>query len=154
MAPPLVNKAPRRERNVMTRIWIDTEFNEHADRHSLISMALVADDGREWYEVLPCPRPGPWVAEHVLPRLGRAPISREALSESLREFLAAFESVHIVADWPTDLALFCDTLIVGPGVRIDTPPLTMEVIRLDGESDDPHNALADARGLRAIHLAA
>ena len=31
------------------KLWIDTEFNEY--RGALISMALVAEDGREWYGV-------------------------------------------------------------------------------------------------------
>jgi len=137
-----------------TRIWIDTEFNEHADRHELISMALVVEDGREWYEVLPCPRPGAWVAENVMPKLGKPAISHEHFAASLREFLSEYEAIHVIGDWPTDIALFCDALIVGPGCRIDTPQLTMEVIRLDGESANPHNALADARGIREAHLAA
>lgn len=135
------------------RIWIDTEFNEHAGRHELISMALVAEDGREWYEVQWCARPGQWVTDNVMPKLGKTAITRSAFAESLREFLAGFKAVHIIGDWPTDIALFCDALIVGPGVRLDTPPLTMEVIRLDGESADPHNALADARAIRDVHLA-
>lgn len=43
------------------RFFIDCEFNEF--RGELISMALVAEDGREFYEVLPCPNPGAWVAQ-------------------------------------------------------------------------------------------
>ena len=136
------------------RIWIDCEFNEHAGRHELISMALVANDGREWYEVLPCYRPGAWVLENVIPRLGKGPTTPEAFAESLREFLAPYPAVHVIADWPSDIALFCDALIVGPGCRIDTPALTLEIIRLDGESAEPHNALADARGIRDVHIAA
>ncbi len=136
------------------RIWVDCEFNEHAGRHELISMALVADDGREWYEVLPCAWPGSWVAENVMPKLGKVPISHEAFAESLREFLAPYKVVHVIADWPSDIALFCDALIVSAGCRIDTPLLTLEVIRLDGESADPHNALADARGIRDVHRSA
>ena len=135
-----------------TRIWIDTEFNEHEHRDELISMALVAEDGQEWYEVLPCAQPGPWVAENVIPKLGQEPTHPADFAESLHDFLARYESVHIIGDWPTDIALFCDRLITGPGQRIDTPALTMEIIRLDGESANPHNALADARGIRDAHL--
>jgi hypothetical protein len=39
-------------------------------------------------------------------------------------------------------------LITGPGTRLDTPPLTMEVLRVDTVSTNPHNALADATALR------
>ena len=88
------------------RFWIDTEFNEY--KGALISMALVADDGREWYEALPCPRPGSWVAAHVMPFIGKEPLTDgNALAESLREFLAKFDSAHIVADWPEDISFFC-----------------------------------------------
>jgi hypothetical protein len=133
------------------RIWIDCEFNEF--RGELISMALVAEDGREWYEVLPCAKPGPWVAEHVMPILGRAPIGRQYFTISLHAWLARFDAVHLIADWPEDIAHFCGALIIGPGMRIDTPPLTMEVRRdLDAISAIPHNALEDARAIRALHL--
>ena len=129
-------------------LYIDCEFNEF--RGGLISMALVSEDGREWYEVIPCENPGPWVAEHVMPILGKAPLSsRNELSGSLHRWLSQFDRIHVIADWPEDIAHFCNALIVGPGMRIDTPPLTMEVRRdLDGEeSEIPHNALADARAV-------
>jgi len=43
------------------KMWIDTEFNEY--RGELISLALVAEDGREWYGVRYCDAPGWWVKE-------------------------------------------------------------------------------------------
>ncbi|MFZ5698456.1 MAG: hypothetical protein ACOY9J_07035 [Pseudomonadota bacterium] len=129
------------------RLFLDCEFNEF--RGQLISMALVSEYGDEWYEVVPCENPGSWVAANVMPILGKAPLSSvTALSISLHDFLSLFDSVHIVADWPEDIAHFCGALIVGPGIRIDTPPLTMEVLRVDAISEVPHNALADARGIR------
>jgi hypothetical protein len=127
------------------RIWIDCEFNEY--KGDLISMALVAEDGREWYASLGCENPGPWVAEHVMPIIGIDPISKVDFQIGLREWLAQFDEVHIVADWPEDIAHFCNSLITGPGYRLATPPLTMEVVRIDASSDQPHNALADARGI-------
>lgn len=134
------------------RIWIDCEFNEF--RGELISLALVSESGDEWYEVLPCARPGNWVAQHVMPILGREPISPSLFATSLQRWLMRFVSVHIIADWPEDISHFCQSLIVGPGVRINTPPLTMEVRRdLDLVlSEIPHNALADARAIMASHL--
>lgn len=130
----------------MARFFIDCEWNEFGG--DLISMALVGQDGAEWYEVTHCPNPGRWVAEHVLPILGKAPITREAMRHSLHSFLAPYESVEIVADWPEDIEQFCRLLITGPGTRIDTPPLCMWVVRLDAPSKLPHNALEDARGIR------
>lgn len=132
------------------RLWLDTEFNEF--RGALISMALVADDGREWYEALPCDAPGSWVAQNVMPIIGKRPLSDGIeMAHSLQAFLAQFDSLHIVADWPEDVSHFCNALIVGPGLRIDTPPLTFEVRRdLPNTADIsaiPHNALEDARAL-------
>lgn len=134
------------------RIWMDTEFNEF--KGDLISMALVSEDGQEWYSSLECPNPGPWVREHVIPILYSLPVSRTEFALSLQGWLSQFESVHIVADWPEDIAHFCQSLIVGPGMRINTPPLTMQILRdLDSvPSEMPHNALADARAVMASHL--
>jgi hypothetical protein len=127
-------------------IYIDCEFNDF--KGDLISMALCAENGAEFYECVPCETPSAWVTENVIPVLGKAPIEYTSLQSRLAQFLAQFDSIHIVADWPEDLGHFCDALIVGPGKRIDTPPLTMEVLRIDSESDIPHNALSDARAFR------
>lgn len=137
------------------RFFVDTEFNEF--RGALISMALVAEDGREWYEALPCDAPGPWVAQNVMPIIGKAPLRNGIeLALSLRAFLRQFDSVHIVADWPEDISHFCNALIVGPGERIDTPPLSFEIDRTLPNTAEisavPHNALEDARSLRLAAL--
>ena len=129
------------------KLFLDCEFNEF--KGALISMALVAEDGREWYEVVPCDNPGAWVAQNVMPILGKPALpDKAALTSSLFMFLRQFDTIHVVADWPEDIAHFCEALITGPGYRIDTPPLTMEVLRIDATSALPHNALADARGIR------
>jgi hypothetical protein len=134
------------------RLWIDTEFNEF--RGDLISLALVDEDGREFYEVVPCANPGNWVAANVMPILNKPAISIEELQRRLQNWLMHYQSVHIVADWPEDIEHFCRVLIIGPGLRINTPPLTMEVRRdLEGQSQLPHNALADAKANRIAHIA-
>lgn len=133
------------------RLFLDCEFNEL--QGDLISMALVDENGREWYEVVPCENPGAWVAVNVMPILGRGPVSVPLMQASLSAWLSMYDSVHVVADWPEDIAHFCKALITGPGMRINTPALTMEVLRIDATSDMPHNALADARGIRAHILA-
>jgi hypothetical protein len=134
------------------RIWIDTEFNEF--QGELISMALVAEDGREFYASLGCQNPGAWVAHNVIPIIGIDPCSKGAIQQRLVFFLFQYPSVHLIADWPEDISHFCNTLITGPGMRLNTPPLTLEIRRdLDAISELPHNALADARAMRAVHLA-
>jgi hypothetical protein len=135
------------------KLWIDTEFNEF--RGELISMALVDEFGVFFYEVLPCENPGPWVAEHVMPILEKKPIRMDQFQAHLQSFLSQYNGVHLIADWPEDIKHFCDALITGPGMRINTPPLTMEIRRdLDCVSHLPHNALADAFCIRAKYLEA
>lgn len=129
------------------KLYIDCEFNEF--KGELISMALVSETGDEWYRSLGCKAPGAWVAQHVMPIIGIDPCSMDVFQASLQCFLGQYPEVHIVADWPEDIAHFCGALITGPGMRLNTPPLTMEVLRVDGASALPHNALQDAIGLRA-----
>lgn len=132
----------------MRRLYIDCEWNEFGG--DLISMALVGH-GVEWYEVFPCKKPGAWVAEHVIPILGKAPIEKAQGQASLQAFLAqvvgSSRAIEIVADWPEDISYFCDFLITGPGKCIKTPPLVFHLCRVDSTSAVPHNALEDARGI-------
>lgn len=132
------------------KLWIDTEFNEY--RGALISLALVAEDGREWYGVRFCDDPGWWVMEHVMPVLGQVPERDAALRSTLATFLAQFDSVHIISDWPGDIAHFCNFLEYAPGERIGPDSMTFEVRRdlpdTSTTSSIPHNALEDARALR------
>lgn len=128
------------------KLFIDGEWNSFGGE--LISLALVSEDGKEFYEVLGCDNPDPWVAENVMPKLYIEPIALHLFQAKLMDYLSQFDAIHIVADWPEDIQWFCRCLIVGPGMRINTPPLTMEIVRVDTVSKDPHNALADARALR------
>ncbi len=99
-----------------TRIWIDTEFNEF--QGPLISMALVAEDGSEFYESIGCDNPGPWVAQHVMPIIGKDPIDRMQLSH---RFVGISATVRC---GPPDRRLarrpghFCDALIIGRGTAV------------------------------------
>ena len=133
------------------KLWIDCEFNEY--RGDLISLALVDEDGKEFYQSVGCFDPKPWVAKNVMPIINIEPVTIDLLQVRLEKFLAKYDSVHIISDFPTDVAYFCNALLTGPGTRLDTPPLTMEVVRVDGKSDLPHNALADAHGLRKAMIA-
>ena len=138
------------------KLWIDTEFNEY--RGALISMALVAEDGREWYGVRFCDDPGWWVLEHVMPVLEIEPKRDSTLRNELSVFLRQFDSVHIVCDWPGDIAHFCHFLEFAPGERIGPDVMTFEVRRdlpdTATTSRIPHNALEDARALARAVLGA
>lgn len=111
-------------------------------------MALVSELGHEFYEVLPCPKPVSWVAQHVMPQLNQTPISAAMLNRRLGRFLNQFKTLHVIADWPEDLTHFCQALITGPGTSLAIPPLTLQLISVPTDSQQPHYALADARALR------
>lgn len=128
-------------------LYIDTEFNEF--KGELISMALVAESGEEFYEVLECKNPGAWVSENVMPILFKDPIPLDVFQYRLQSFLYKFDKIHVIADWPEDIQHFCSALITGPGICLNYPPLTMESRRdlSSGDSKVPHNALYDARAI-------
>lgn len=141
-------------------IFIDCEYNGLGG--ALISMALVPldPDAPTFYEVVqppPCTAIDQWVADNVLPHLDMTgdPLTRDEFASKLARYLARFPAVHLIADWPEDIELFCRHLITGPGERIDTPPLTMVVRRdIDTElSSVPHHALHDAFALRRSWIA-
>jgi len=129
------------------RIYIDTEFNEF--KGELISMALVAEDGSEFYEVLECTNPKSWVAQNVMPILNKDPIPDHIFRMKLFGFLNEFTSLHLIADWPEDIAHFCAAIITGPGIMLNIPNFTCEVRRDLSAVNSKllHNALADARAL-------
>ena len=141
------------------RYFLDTEFNGWGG--ALLSLALVPDDGEEFYVTLECEDPLlPWVERHVLPYLDHVPVglkaprmSRREAGDSLGAYLAADPAPEIVADWPEDFTLFCALLMTGPGQMVPIPPLTLRLLPLQGfstaaNSAVPHNALHDARSLR------
>jgi len=132
------------------KLYLDAEW----DNDNLLSLALVpslAARDEDFYVELQHPYiASEWVAENVVPKLTGKPISRGAASVALAQYLNKWRTCEIIADWPEDIAQFCRLLIVGPGRRIDSPPLTF-AIRRDLNSDksaNPHNALADAQAIR------
>lgn len=137
--------------------YLDTEFNEFGG--ALISLALVAEDGRELYLATPCADPGAWVAENVLPIVfaeGATP--RMLNANEFGYWIATFlnysaETPTIVADWPDDIRYFCQALIVGPGQMVNIPAIKFDLQRVDAYPTSlrgavQHNALWDARALR------
>lgn len=132
---------------------VDCEFNSF--KGQLISLALYVDESVEpFYEVLPLPEDiHPWVQENVIPVLRREPLSsKQEFQLKLEQWFGQFESpLTVVADWPEDIQHLMESLIVGPGLRIASPELHCIVHRNDAESFLPHNALADAMGIRALY---
>jgi len=140
------------------RIWFDTEFIEDGKTIDLISIGMVADDGRTYYaESLECDynRANDWVKANVLPQLvggnwlrPRSAIARDivAFAGDRPEFWAYYADYDWVAlcqlfgtmmdlpnGWPMycrDIKQLCDDL--------GNPPLPKQESR-------EHNALDDAQ---------
>lgn len=140
----------------MTTLYLDTE-STGIDGH-LISMAMVSDDGREFYEVkfwgmVP---PTPWVTENVIPKLGKKPIGMPEFRAALSDYLAQFTDPLIVCDWPADLA-YLFSLLVGHNFETSVNYRCRALLLDRGPGSDwpnplPHNALSDARALRDWHM--
>lgn len=130
-------------------LFIDCEWTKWNGK--LLSMALVPE--ASWhsfyeaieYDVADC---DPWVVQNVLPVMDIEPVSMEVFQFRLSEYLRMFDRINLIADWPEDISWFCRSLITGPGMRMNTPPIIMQIIRVDTISTKPHNALADAMGIR------
>ncbi|MCY1190864.1 3'-5' exoribonuclease [compost metagenome] len=138
------------------RIFLDCEFTELSQQAKLISLALVAEDGREFYvelldswQVEDCSE---FVVVIVLPQLwgGENALPIIEAKAALLTFLASFESeLEIVTDAPEyDWKLFCE-LAYDDGrwpatVRNYPTDATALSPKSDGE-ELPHHALLDAR---------
>ena len=134
------------------KLFLDCEFNEFGGE--LISMALVSEDGKhEFYEVLRYPeKPGAFVAEHVLPKLGKMAIGEKDFDEELARFQGWEPDCEIYADWPADFEHLCACLSRAGRAQGFSIPIecSMHLIRGDATiaPENPHNALSDARALR------
>jgi hypothetical protein len=134
-------------------IYIDCEFNGFGGE--LISMALVAEDGREFYEVLPCNDPVAWVNENVMPHRNKAPIGIAEFQEKLEDYLIGFKHPHIIADWPEDILHFTRMLLLGAGRMMRTAAIIQFTINRklsSAASAIPHNALEDARAIKNLNI--
>lgn len=132
------------------KLFLDCEFNGFGGE--LISMALVDENEKYFYEVLPCMNPTSWLFNNVIPILNKQAIDLKKFKKNLFNFLNHYETIHIVADWPEDFSLFLTTLMLQQGVCMTTPKLTMELWESDTnltiDSEIPHNALQDAFALK------
>ena len=146
------------------RYFLDTEYN--GIRGALLSLALVPDDGDDLYLTFQTDeRIVDWVQQHVVPFLDMVPeplkcprLTHKDASHALERYLRHDEEPVIVADWPEDVAQFCNLMITGQGDMIDLRHLIFRLVpmsnyRTAANSKVPHNALHDARALRDHVLA-
>jgi hypothetical protein len=127
-------------------VYVDCEFDGFGG--PLMSIALVTEDGREWYEVLTAEASNPWVALNVVPVLGKEPIGVVAARMSMHRFLRGIDGAHVIADWYTDLVHFFAMFAGRDHSESVLIPCTAELRSVEYRSEVPHNALADARAIR------
>jgi hypothetical protein len=141
------------------RYFLDTEYNGIGG--ALLSLALVPDDGDELYVTFKTDEKlVEWVEKHVLPYLDSVPeqlscprLERRDAAHALERYLHGDDDPLIIADWPEDVAQFCNLLVTGPGDMLDLRHLTFRLLPLSNfstaaNSKVPHNSLHDARALR------
>ena len=141
------------------RYFLDTEYNGIGG--ALLSLALVPDSGDELYLTFATSDPPlEWVERHVVPYLDSVPeqlscprLSRNDAAHELERYLRHDHDPLIFADWPEDIAQFCNLIITGPGDMVEIRHLTFRLTPLSNfstaaNSKVPHNALHDARALR------
>src|SRR3954454_21905892 len=98
------SRAGRGTRGASLDIFMDADSNGFGGE--LFSIALVCGDGPEWYEVVEIPaEPHPFVAQHVLPVLGKEPIRRDRFAQSLAAFWPACRSRSSSRTGPTTSAV-------------------------------------------------
>lgn len=155
-------------------VFLDTEFTDFA-RPDLISIALVSEDGREFYaERTDYHRAAcsDFVRETVLPLLGRLPAAACSLSELTQRLHVWFaqlpEPATIIHDFEGDRLLLTDALLgrpprsppanFGEPLHLRNSSIThpiFERAQNDTYTQDwpAHHALADARALMAGYRA-
>lgn len=151
-------------------VFLDTEFTDFV-RPDLISIALVAEDGREFYAERTDYRHAAcsdFVRQTVLPLFGRmsgVECDRAELSHRLREWFDQLpEPAIVIYDFESDWLLLADAFLgsdyrqppanVGEKLYLDrfaiTHPLFEQAQNRTYSQDWPaHHALADARALMA-----
>ncbi len=136
------------------RYYVDCEFNGSGGQ--LLSIALAREDGPELYCVLPAHEYlQPWIVQNVVPALGQGSVSWENCRWQLRNFLAKDGGpATFVTDWPEDVLHLMRLLVTAPLERMPPGAFRCLVLDLPGfvaseASAMPHNALEDAKALRA-----
>jgi hypothetical protein len=157
------------------RYFYDTEFIEDGRTIELISIGVVAEDGREYYAVsteFDPGRAGSWVRANVLPKLPppASPLwrSRKQIRLDLEEFFGVFsvEAIEPIELWAWvgayDHVALCQLWGPMPGLPQALPRFTRELRQLWEDRGSPrmpprprdvHDALVDARDqLRRFRL--
>ncbi len=153
-------------REVNVRYWFDTEFHEDGHAIELISIGVVAEDGREYYAVSADYDPAratDWLCQHVLPQLGEADKKpRSTIRDELADFFAVGGVPEFWAecgeyDWIVLRQLF-GTLTDWPqgwpylAMDVEQWRLQSGAAAFPPQASGLHNALEDARTTHARWL--
>lgn len=155
-------------------VFLDTEFTNFGT-HDLISLALVGEDGQEFYAErtdFPLADCSEFVRHEVLPLLGRVPdaeCTQNEMTERLRRWMAALsEQALFVFDFKGDWQLLTGAWLgtsyqqappnVGDKLHLANHtlnhPVFKNALNAAYSQDWPeHHALADARALMAGYRA-
>lgn len=154
-------------------VFLDTEFTDFTSP-DLISLALVAEDGREFYAELDDYQRGncnDFVRKNVVPLLNRVPgatCNRAELTRRLRAWFDSLpEKTTIIYDFAGDWQLLSKAMFsqqqlppinFGEPLHLDshtiTHPVFEQALNFTYTQDwPPHHALADARALMAGYRA-
>lgn len=151
------------------KVFLDCEFTQLNADAKLISLALVAEDGREYYvelsdsyDLSDC---SDFVKEHVLPQLdpARYGCTVAEAQAKLAGFVSGLHSnIQILSDAPEfDWEFFCELMYVDGHwpVNVNNCPLNLhdwyrelkpQEVELE-IPDVPHHALFDARILASLY---
>ena len=153
------------------RYFFDTEFIEKPDSLTLISIGVVAEDGREFYAVNAHAyewEASDWVKQNVWPRLQpkKFPLYRARecieIKYDLLSFIGddaapEFWAYYGAHDWVALCNLMGGMLNLPQGwpwlyreLRVALNDAGLADLKDDGR-DDEHNALADARWIKLAH---
>jgi hypothetical protein len=137
---------------------LDTEFIDTPTASELISLALVAEDGRELYVEFPYTEAEitPWLRQNVVPMLGAEKVSFKTAAQMIREFVAGskynrpeFWAYYAAHDWYWFGRVFGGMMEMPehyPHLCRDFAYLQQGIPNVSGRE---HHALNDARSLMA-----
>ena len=140
------------------RFWFDTEFIDDGRTIDLLSIGIVAEDGRELYlEIAETDwsKASPWVRDNVIVYLGKGPtVGREEARSHVLEFIGTDDpeiwAYYASYDWVALCQLFgtlMDLPAGWPRFCRDLKQLAKD-LPLPAQTTTLHHALEDARWTR------
>jgi hypothetical protein len=143
------------------KYWFDTEYIDRHETLQLISLGMVAEDGREFYAEnaeVDWDKASQWTLANVRPQLEGPGVSPETIAYGLRSFTEHDEHPVFWGYFPAyDWVLFCRLFGGLADLPFHFPHLCLDIKQWAIELGDPelphqaagrHNALADARWTR------